>query len=100
FHSRYRKQDRRIRLSDAEKANLIRNQGGTCRISGAQIFVGDDVEVDHAQALAIGGPDSLENLQISTPQGNRRKGPRQNPLPADFVTGASPRTPAPLPPPG
>jgi uncharacterized protein with ParB-like and HNH nuclease domain/5-methylcytosine-specific restriction endonuclease McrA len=78
FHDRYRKQERKLRLSEAEKAELIRSQRGTCAISGAPIFVGDDVEVDHVKPLATGGHDSPENLQVSTPEANHRKGPRQS----------------------
>jgi 5-methylcytosine-specific restriction endonuclease McrA len=79
FHERYRKEDRKLKLSDDQKAELIRSQQGTCAISGAPIFVGDDIEVDHAKSLATGGHDSHENVQISTPEANHRKGPRQNP---------------------
>jgi hypothetical protein len=79
FHARYRKEDRKLMLSDEQKAELIRSQQGTCAISGAPVFVGDDVEVDHATPLAIGGEDSLDNMQISTPEANHRKGPRPSP---------------------
>lgn len=76
FHHRYRKEDRKLKLSEDQKAELIRSQQGVCAVSGAPVFVGDDVEVDHAKPLATGGHDSPENLQISTPEANRRKGPR------------------------
>jgi len=76
FHERYRKADRQIKLTDAQKAELIQNQQGKCAVSGAPIFVGDDVAVDHKDPLATGGPDAVENMQIATPEANWRKGPR------------------------
>jgi HNH endonuclease len=76
FHRRYHKEDRKLKLGDEQRAGLVRSQQETCAISGAPVFVGDDVEVDHVVPLAIGGKDSIENLQVSTPEANRRKGPR------------------------
>ncbi|HEX9597390.1 MAG TPA: hypothetical protein VF982_10965, partial [Anaerolineales bacterium] len=75
FHERYKKAYRQVRLSDAKKAELIQSQKGKCALTDAPIFVGDDVAVDHKVPLATGGPDSTENLQITTPEANWRKGP-------------------------
>jgi hypothetical protein len=81
FHSRYRKEERRLKLNETEKAALLRKQNGICAISGARIFVGDDLEVDHFNPLAIGGSDCAENLQVAASEANRRKGPRPGPPP-------------------
>ena len=76
FHSRYQKEGRNLKLTAAKKAEMIRKQGGTCAVSGAPIFVGDEVVVDHTDPLAIGGRDAHENVQIATPEANSRKGSR------------------------
>ncbi|HBY81386.1 MAG TPA: hypothetical protein DEG47_31345 [Cyanobacteria bacterium UBA11148] len=36
--------------------------------------MGDDIEVDHTTPLSIGGLDSIENLQITHSESNRKKG--------------------------
>ena len=38
------------------------------------IFLGDEIEVDHIEALAIGGKDKIENLGIAHKVENREKG--------------------------
>lgn len=76
FHQRYRRADRQLKLTDDQEAEFIQSQEGKCAVSGAPIFVGDDVAVDHKDALATGRADALENLQITTSEANLRKGPR------------------------
>jgi uncharacterized protein with ParB-like and HNH nuclease domain len=77
FLKTYEKDERQIKLTTVQKAELIQNQKGKCAISGAPIFEGDDLAIDHREPLATGGPDALENLQIATPEANSKKGPRQ-----------------------
>jgi hypothetical protein len=43
-------------------------------ISGAPIFLGDDIEVDHEFPIAKGGKDEVENLKIVHKDENREKG--------------------------
>ncbi len=74
FHQKYKVQARKTFLSESEKENLIKQQGNRCAISGAPIFLGDDIEVDHKNPLALGGEDTKDNLQIAHKDSNRRKG--------------------------
>jgi hypothetical protein len=74
FHQKYQMQSRQTKLSQIEKESLIKEQGNRCGISGAPIFLGDEIEIDHKKSLAIGGSDSKENLQITHKDSNRRKG--------------------------
>jgi len=74
FKNKYRKDKRKIKLSETEKLQLKETQGNRCAISGAPIFEGDDLEVDHNRPLAIGGKDSEDNLQIAHKNANRTKG--------------------------
>lgn len=77
FHERYRREERRTKLTDEEKINLLQEQKGVCPLSGAPIFRGDELEIDHKEPLAVGGSDTKANLQISSPEANRRKGARR-----------------------
>ncbi|YAF95719.1 MAG: HNH endonuclease [Nodularia sp. CChRGM 3473] len=53
---------------------MLKEQGNVCAISGAPLFIGDEIEVDHSIPLSIGGADSTENLQIVHKDSNRIKG--------------------------
>lgn len=74
FHNKYRKDERKIVLSDSDKKTLLSIQKNKCSISGAPLFIGDDIEVDHVKPLAVGGKDSLSNLAITHKEFNRKKG--------------------------
>ena len=74
FHAKYSIQKRRTKLSEADKLAMLNEQGNRCAISGAPLFIGDDVEVDHNVPISIGGADSVENLQITHKDSNRKKG--------------------------
>ena len=74
FRANYQKQSRKLRLSETEKLDLIKQQDGKSSISDAPIFLGDDIEVDHTDPLAIGGEDKIENLGIAHKDENRSKG--------------------------
>jgi hypothetical protein len=76
FREKYKKDDRKLVLSEAKKLDMIRDQKNLSPISGAPMFLGDEIEVDHSQALSIGGKDELENLQITHKDENRSKGSR------------------------
>ncbi|MEB3342703.1 HNH endonuclease [Okeania sp.] len=78
FQNKYKQDKRKIKLSDSEKEMLIKKQGNRCPISGDPLFMGDEIEVDHKKPLAIGGLDSIDNLQITHKNANRRKGTKYN----------------------
>ena len=74
FNNKYLTDKRRIRLNEEEVQNLIREQQNSSSISGAPIFLGDDIEVDHIKPISIGGKDDLKNLGIAHKSENRKKG--------------------------
>ncbi len=74
FHTKYSIDKRQTKLSEAEKAEMLKQQANRCAISGTPLFVGDEIEVDHNVPLSKGGTDSVENLQITHKHSNRSKG--------------------------
>lgn len=73
FKERYKKQERKVKLTEQEKAIFIKEQNNISPFSGAPVFIGDDIEVDHIDSLATGGEDEKSNLQILHTDENRRK---------------------------
>ncbi|MHC5937282.1 HNH endonuclease, partial [Nostoc sp.] len=78
FHTKYSVENRRAKLSEGEKVEMLKEQGNCCAISGAILFIGDDIEVDHNVPLSIGGTDSKENFQIVHKDSNRSKGAKRS----------------------
>ncbi len=74
FKEKYKKDARKIRLNEDEKLDMIKKQNNKSSITGAPIFLGDEIEVDHIEALAIGGKDEMKNLGIAHKIENREKG--------------------------
>jgi hypothetical protein len=74
FKTKYKLAERKISLSESDKLKLIEAQKNTSNISGAPIFLGDDIEVDHEFPIAKGGKDEIENLKIVHKDENREKG--------------------------
>ncbi|MEG4458194.1 GmrSD restriction endonuclease domain-containing protein [Microcoleus sp. N9_A1] len=74
FYGKYAIKPRQTKLSEAEKLEKLKEQDNRCAISGSPLFIGDDIEVDHNIPLSIGGVDSIENLQITHRDSNRKKG--------------------------
>ena len=74
FKSSYKLAERKIVLSENEKLKLIEAQRNASNISGAPIFLGDDIEVEHEFPIAKGGKDEIENLKIVHKDENREKG--------------------------
>lgn len=78
FHDKYAVEGRKIKLSKVDKLSKLREQDNRCPISGAPLFRGDDIEVDHELPLSIGGADSKDNLQITHSDSNRKKGSKHS----------------------
>jgi hypothetical protein len=74
FSIKYSISNRTIKLTEEEKLELIKKQGGISGISKTIIFQGDDIEIDHVEPIAKGGEDSIENFQIVHKDENRTKG--------------------------
>ncbi len=74
FELKYQVQERKVKLSEEERWSMLREQGSISPISGAPIFLGDEVEIDHEMPLAHGGADSIENLRAVHKEENRKKG--------------------------
>lgn len=74
FTKKYTKADRKLRLSENEKLDLIISQGNKSGLSEAPIFLGDDIEPDHTTPIAIGGKDEIGNIKMAHKDENRSKG--------------------------
>lgn len=74
FQKKYTIVQRKITLTESEKLELIKKQGGISGISKFPVFLGDDIEVDHNIPISKGGSDTIENLQIVHKEENRIKG--------------------------
>jgi hypothetical protein len=78
FKLKYSPNERKIILSPIEKNKLILKQDNICPICKNSLFIGDEIEVDHIDPLAIGGRDSYLNLQVVHKDCNRKKGANYN----------------------
>jgi CRISPR/Cas system Type II protein with McrA/HNH and RuvC-like nuclease domain len=74
FRKKYQVADRKLLLSESEKLELIRKQNNESNISGAPIFLGDEIELDHEFPLSKGGEDKIDNLKVVHKDENREKG--------------------------
>ncbi|MEQ9424594.1 MAG: DUF262 domain-containing protein [Cyclobacteriaceae bacterium] len=74
FRKKYQVADRKLVLSESEKLALIRKQNNESNISGAPIFLGDEIELDHEFPLSKGGEDTIDNLKVVHKDENREKG--------------------------
>ena len=74
FRKKYATADRRLKLTGQEKRDMIRHQDNKCPICGDQLFIHDDIEVDHVVPLGVQGADDHENLQMAHRLCNRKKG--------------------------
>lgn len=74
FRRKYATADRRLRLTEQEKRDMIRRQGSKCPICNDPLFIHDDIEVDHVVPLGVQGADDHGNLQIAHKICNRKKG--------------------------
>ena len=74
FHSSYQQAKRQLRLSKEYKNEVITQQNNLDPISGAPLFIGDQVHADHIKPLDIGGQDVVKNIQIAHQYSNLQKG--------------------------
>ena len=75
FHKNYTAEIKRSkRLSEKEKEDLIKKQNNKSSISGAPIYLWDDIHVDHTVPLALKGKDEIDNMGIAHGKENREKG--------------------------
>ena len=70
----HRASDRQLRLNKVETSDRIKSQENRCPLCKEELYLGEDVEVDHIIPISIGGPDSLDNVQIVHWICNREKG--------------------------
>ena len=74
FKEKYKKDVRKIKLTEQQKLQLISEQNNKSGISDAPVFLGDDIEADHTKPIAIGGKDDMSNIKIVHKDENRAKG--------------------------
>lgn len=77
FKENYIKQERKLKLTENEVSEMIKAQENKSGISGAPIFLGDDIEVDHSISIATGGTDDINNINIAHKDENRSKGSKR-----------------------
>lgn len=68
---------RKLRLTEDEKKQIIKSQDNRCALTNAPIYYGDEIHFDHKMPLAIGGPDTMDNLQAVHAEANRGKGAKK-----------------------
>lgn len=73
FKKKYKTESRSIQLSTEEKNKLISKQVNICPICKCSLYIGDEIEVDHCNPLALGGRDRFLNLQVVHKSCNREK---------------------------
>lgn len=74
FRETYKIQDRRLKLSTGKVEEIIKQQNYICPICKGKLYIGDITHNDHIVALAIGGEDEIENIQVTHESCNYEKG--------------------------
>ena len=65
----------RVKLQRWLRRKVIDRDGHVCGLCGGQVTP-DDIHIDHIMPVALGGRDTLENLQVAHSTCNIRKGAR------------------------
>lgn len=74
FSEKYKVQSRKLKLSKNKIKELIKKQNNICPICGEKLYIGDITNNDHIIALAVGGDDNIENIQVTHESCNFEKG--------------------------
>lgn len=74
FIKKYKVESRKLKLQQKEIEEIIKKQNYVCPICGEKLFIGDVTHNDHIVALAIGGEDNIDNIQVTHDICNLRKG--------------------------
>ncbi|MCX0385635.1 HNH endonuclease [Clostridium perfringens] len=64
FYRKYKIKSRNLTLSPNKIKDLIKEQNYICPICEGHLFIGDITNNDHIVALAIGGNDDIDNIQV------------------------------------
>ncbi|GAA0752046.1 GmrSD restriction endonuclease domain-containing protein [Clostridium sartagoforme] len=78
FNDLYISQKRKLKLNYSEVVKLIKMQNNTCPICRGSLYIGDLTHNDHIKAIAIGGSDTKENIQVVHSSCNLNKGIKEN----------------------
>lgn len=76
FWNKYRIKTRRLKLSNEIITSKIKLQKNICPLCSGKLFIGDATNNDHIIALAVGGDDEINNIQIVHESCNFEKGCR------------------------
>lgn len=77
FRETYKAQNRKLRLPANKVEEIIKQQNYICPICKGKLYIGDITHNDHIVALAIGGNDDIENIQVTHESCNYEKGCKQ-----------------------
>lgn len=77
FRETYKVQNRKLRLPANKVEEIIKKQNYICPICKGKLYIGDITHNDHIVALAIGGDDEIENIQVTHESCNYEKGCKQ-----------------------
>ncbi|PFG05243.1 DUF262 domain-containing protein [Bacillus sp. es.034] len=65
FWEKYSVDERKIKLSNEEKQELLKKQNNVCPLCNSLLFISDESEVDHKVPLGIGGSDKFFKPSIN-----------------------------------
>ncbi|WP_434302339.1 GmrSD restriction endonuclease domain-containing protein [Clostridium botulinum] len=77
FNEKYKINQRKLKLPVDKVEEIIKRQNFICPICKEKLYIGDITNNDHIVALAIGGDDEIENIQVTHESCNHEKGCKQ-----------------------
>ncbi|SUY48088.1 Protein of uncharacterised function DUF262 [Clostridium putrefaciens] len=78
FNDLYIIKKRNLKLNYDEVEKLIQTQNNKCPICRGSLYIGDSTHNDHIKAIAIGGQDTKENIQVVHSSCNLSKGIKED----------------------